>query len=354
MGRETMSAVSTSFATLRSLACVAVLLGVSILAACSDDEKCDNSKCAKGNTCLPLNGETKCRKTCESNSDPATSCPFGYICTAQEGGIPSFCVQGTARRDDGKPLEARPSGQWGARCQANLKMANPGCDGEQGFLCYGDSPTDGDAYCTRYDCTQDSDCGAGFWCGKINTTPNVETSKRKKVGEVQNVCLRRNYCAPCKTDLDCPSIGGTVQHCVADDSGATTCAPECTSSKNCNVEAKCTNFGQGWKACAPRAGVCVGDGKLCSPCRVDTDCGDGACIKGQYTTERFCAAKSESSCGTSDAPSQGSCPTDLSKPEVKVYCVGKIGQEGDAEYCAGVYGIGTVDAADLGCWTPDR
>lgn len=354
---------SHRLSSLRSLSVAAIFGGVALVACSSDPTlpaPCDSAKCALGNTCLPLNGETKCRKTCSSNADPATSCPFGYTCTdTEQADVPPFCVQDTALRPDGNPIEPR-SGQWGAKCQANLGIENPGCDVEQGFYCYGVSPTDGDAYCTRYDCEKDSDCGAGFWCGKINQTPNVMTAKRTTIGEVQNVCLRRTYCATCKVDLDCPPILGTAQHCIEDASGARVCAPECATSRNCPNEARCVDLGFASKVCYPRATACVGDGSLCSPCRVDTDCGeDGVCVKGQYTTEKACAKKSTTSCGTSEDPTQGSCPQELADgSKAPVRCArtrtGEVPTgEVPKDYCHGIFLIGS-GGGDVGCWTPDR
>jgi len=369
MGAFMLAASKSVFTVLRSFTFASVVVGIGILAACSSDEKpaaptCDSAKCAPGNECLPLDGEVKCRKTCSSNSDPATSCPFGYTCTDTETeGVPPFCIQDTALNAEGKPIEKKPSGQWGAKCQANLGIENPGCDTEQGFFCYGVSPTDGDAYCTRYDCEKDSDCGAGFWCGKINQTPNVQTAKRTTIGEVQNVCLRRTYCSTCRVDLDCPPVGGTPQHCVDDANGGRFCAPECDSSQSCPTEARCATVGD-VKVCYPRANVCVGDGSLCSPCRVDTDCGeDGVCVKGQYTTEKTCAKKSTKSCETKNAqgqtvPAQGSCQEDISlegKEKANlVRCLGAVFEEVPKDYCHGMYLIGTQGGGDIGCWTPDR
>ena len=345
-------------ALVRSLACAFLVAAVAVVtsAACSDDAQpvaCSDAKCAAGNKCLPLNGETKCRKTCSSNSDPASSCPFGFTCTDTLTGAPPFCIQDEAKRPDGKPLERKPSGQWGAKCQANLGVENEGCDLDQGFYCYGISPTDGDAYCTRYECTKDEECGAGFWCGKVNRTPSVATAKRLTIGEVESVCLRRTYCSTCKVDLDCPPVLGTPQHCIPDESGASFCAPECATGTNCPNEAMCVDVGVGAKVCYPRAKVCVGDGSLCSPCRSDADCGDdGVCVKGQYTTEKACAKKSTSSCESGKA--KGSCPAKMdTPPTAAVRCLGGVFDEVPKDYCHGIYFIGE-QGGDIGCWTPKR
>jgi hypothetical protein len=314
---------------------------------------CDSSKCFAGNECLPLDGVEECRKTCSSNDDPSTSCPFNYNCvsTDPENDVKPFCVETTARTNDGELLAQKDSGQWGFPCQANLGSKNPACDTAQGFYCYGISPTDGNAYCTRYDCQSDLECGAGFACVDINTTPNVATAKKKEIGATQKVCIRRAYCSPCTVDLDCNAIEGTKQHCIVDAAGRGFCTPECTSNQNCNNEAKCVTValaeGQA-KVCYPRSKVCVGDGTLCSSCLVDTDCGDdGMCTHGQFTTEKFCIKKApDGDCMK--------CPKELTSPARKIGCSTKSDDLYPAGYCLGLYSIGGQVGADIGCWTPDR
>lgn len=355
-----MFAVSRSAvpSALRLIACLAGAIG--ILAACTtttvvQKATCDSAKCAPGNECLELDGEVKCRKVCSSNSDPASSCPFGYTCRDPLTGDPAFCVQDAAVRDDGTPLEKKPSGQWGASCQANLGVENPGCDTEQDFYCYGISPTDGDAYCTRYGCEADEECGAGFWCATVNTTPSVGTASRTAHGETQRVCLRREYCAPCEADIDCPALGGREQYCVTDKDGGSFCAPACDVTSNCPFEAYCADVGLDTNVCYPRAKTCVGDGSLCSPCHSDADCGDdGLCVKGEYTTEKACAKK---------APNGdcAACPKE-SLSGGRVGCTREEHKGIPKSYCVGLYEFGkpvstpdgSVQPNDIGCWTPKR
>ncbi len=343
-------------------------------ACSSDDPKCDDSKCAANNKCIAFEGETKCQRLCTSNADPAGSCPFNYSCTQVDGLESPICVQTTARRTDGALLVDRKElgGQWGASCNAALGLENPECDTEQGFFCYGIGPTDGEAYCTRYGCEKDRDCGAGFYCGKINTTPNVKQAKRTAVGEVEAVCLRREYCAPCKADLDCPPNKGVPQYCVLDNNNSGFCAPECSKTSNCNNEAQCTDPGIGVKVCYPRSGLCVGDGSLCAPCRNDADCGDdGACIKGEYTTEKVCAKKRQGPCTvtyssngqSASLTDRGGCPdgVQLGSNTARVSCFpSKECQSGTCkdtkslvgDFCYGLYTFG--EGADIGCWTPKK
>lgn len=351
---------------LRSLACVSAVAGIAILSACSStttvDEPahlpapCLDVNCAPGNKCLPLDGEIKCRKVCSSNTDPASSCPFGYTCTDPLTGDEPFCVHDQALRDDGAPIEKKPSGQWGSKCQANLGLNDPACDNEQGFYCYAPTPTDGDAYCTRYKCEADAECGAGFWCATVNKTPNIVTAKRAGFGETLRVCLRRTYCATCAADVDCPDVAGRKQHCVGDAAGGSFCAPECQTTSNCANEAVCVDAGVGANVCYPRARVCVGDGSLCSPCRSDADCGeDGACVKGTYTTERACAKK---------APSGdcSSCPKSAGGAQ-QIGCTREDSELAPKSYCVGLYDLGKevtdqdgkpYQPTDVGCWTPKR
>lgn len=315
---------------------------------------CDPAKCFTGNECLPLEGVEECRKVCSSNDEPSTSCPFNYNCvsTDPDNDVKPFCVATTARTNDGEKLEKKESGQWGYPCLASKGSKNPDCDRDQGFYCYGTSPTDGDSYCTRYDCESDLECGPGFACVDINTTPNIATSKKKETGKTQKVCLKRTYCSPCAVDLDCPDDKGVPQHCITDKRGRGFCTPECTSSQNCNNEAKCVTAKLGGsktaKVCYPRSTVCIGEPKLCASCLVDTDCGEGGvCTHGQYTTEKFCIT-----------PAPGGdcaqCPKEVSDPARKIGCSKEAGDLYPANYCLPVYSIGGTLGADIGCWTPDR
>jgi hypothetical protein len=369
---------------------------------------CDPSKCAAGNECVWMDGDLKCRKPCASNLDPATSCPANFFCATTnapsvippapgctkvdvptsktlcgaqstssgtrlsayacaEGVTPQGCVLATGTTTNfccneapaetlAKPVcvkqfaEVKPGPkQWGAPCSAIKGLDNnDDCDVAQGFFCYGDSPADARAYCTRYSCQGDRDCGGGFTCATINVAPNVTTGKRTH-HETTTACLRRDYGAACKADLDCPPLLGRPQHCVPDDNYVGFCSPECTTNDNCNLEAKCIDVGIGPKTCYPRAGVVVGDGSLCSPCRHDATCGDdGVCVKGEFTTERFCAKKSAATC----TATSNKCPPPM-KPKTPLGCAIKDGPATPLDnYCYGLYEIG--ESRDLGCYTPNR
>ncbi|MBX3192252.1 MAG: hypothetical protein KF819_35005 [Labilithrix sp.] len=383
-----------------ALAAVAVL---TLLApACSSynatgPAPCEDAKCAPGNKCLPYGGETRCRKTCTSNTEPATSCPFGFTCLADGGA--TFCVKDTpstvpatcTKAPDGdqrtlcgpnekmtaylctpedppygclqgksgsfccpEEITKAPKGQWGAACPAPGGFEdNPECDTAQGFFCYGTEPTDGASYCTRFNCASDRNCAAGFTCQAVNVAPNVTTAQRT-IREVHNVCVKRDYCASCTSDVDCPPLNGLPQRCTTDDDGKGFCAPTCQKSENCPFDAKCVDVGIGENTCYPRAGRCVGDGSLCSPCRSDADCGDdGACVQGQYTTEKSCAKKSAIPCKAGASPGTDfECPAAAGAPKPIVRCLGTVFDQVPLNYCHGLYAFG--ESADVGCWTPAR
>jgi hypothetical protein len=318
----------------------------------SDDPKkgCDSSKCAAGNKCLALGSETKCRKTCASNTDPQASCPAGYTCVAHPASEP-FCEQNVS-------WPAPAKGQWGTPClPTNGFENNKDCQSAEGFFCFGTGPNDAEAYCTRYDCTTDRECAPGFFCGDVNVAPNVKTAKRT-FGETVKVCQRRAYCAPCEADFDCPSVGGNPQRCVPDDDGVGFCTAECDQGRACNVDAKCVDPGIGLKVCYPRAGRCKGAGELCAPCRSDKDCPDGACVTGNYSGEKSCTVKSPSPCKLDESNGKA-CPAPIGPAGRAVRCLGNQQSNGSAIYpeipkdqCHGYYKLG--EGGDVGCFTPNR
>jgi hypothetical protein len=265
------------------------------------------------------------------------------------------------------PMPQQPTGQWGATCvPSGGEENNRACDATDSFACYGTSPTDANAFCSVFGCVADTDCPGGWWCATVNSAPNVSTNKAS-FGPTRRVCLPRSYCAPCQLDHDCPAASdGTQQHCAADAQGTGYCTPECASDANCPLDATCKTWqslctpatgascqndegcppasgiaqhcdsghctpecaGDGDCAppgaspgdggapkcevrglCAPRAGVCLGNGGFCSPCRSDVDCANGYCLSSApYSTERFCSVKSTRvPCNTTTANPPG-CP----------------------------------------------
>jgi hypothetical protein len=285
---------------------------------------CDDTKCKTGNVCISDGKTPTCRIPCNSNepSDP-TACPANFHCVA------SINPDGTPKPNTNKPNETlnycvkdnhvytQGKGQWGALCnpQKGFDM-NPDCDTAASFFCYGTSPTDGDSFCTQFDCENDSDCRMGYWCASINTTPNVTTTARTfGADQVRNVCMPRAWnlkpttrSAPCKADVDCPLNEGNKQFCVDPGDGKTLmCAAFCKVNGGCTSDGTCADVGRTDKdgnpqlVCIPRAGTIgpigaaeKGMGGFCSPCHADDDCANGGfCVNAEKSTEIFCTKTAE-------------------------------------------------------------
>jgi hypothetical protein len=380
---------------------------------------CDPSQCAAGNQCIDdrTGGGAICRKVCAAQAD----CPANWYCNdgLKAGGV-SWCVQNTLTFDAG-------AGQWGVPCQPNHgEGANPGCDWAQGFACYAQSPTDGNAFCTQFACSGDGDCPGGWWCSTQNVGPNA-TSSVQTIGKTRSICLPRGYCAPCKKDLDCYSAPGSQpQHCVPDSKGAGFCSTTCAGDSNCDFDSTCKapwavctpaagqpcqsdddcppakgtfqhcvapqankapdaggsctpecggaadcNAGQTcmptFQVCLPRAGVCVGDGTFCSPCRSDLDCtpattgagagqGSGVCFSSApYSQERFCGGPSTVNDCDASASDPPGCPTPSGSDNWKH--VGCTQTPGAGVQCFGIVTFGTASGNPVGipgCWTVNR
>ena len=385
----------------RRLGLAAVLTFMGALAGaggCSKAE-CESSKCAAGNACLDDgsgSGET-CHKVCTSQND----CPFGYYCNDGQLGSQgkNWCVENT-----NYPPEA--AHQWNSSCPASGGEENASCDWADSFACYGNAPTDAMSFCTEYGCSQDSDCKGGWWCSTQNVGPNV-VSADPTFGKTRTLCLKRLYCAPCQTDHDCYSDADTTQqHCVADTNGSGYCTPQCTGDANCALDATCVaqwpvcipakgdacvsdddcppvggayqhcdsgmctpecgssadctpgQTCQNLNVCVPRAGVCVGDGGFCSPCRSDADCKNGFCLSGApFSTERFCSAASTAAQCDSSVMDPPGCPVPKASDNWKLVECPDTTDKTLADQCVALvtFGAKTSAAQNVGgCWTPNR
>ena len=432
-----------------------LLLILLAVAGCSSSThsnavRCNPSSCAAGSACVSDGSDAgpSCQKLCTQQTD----CPFNWFCN--DGQPNSWCVRSTI-------MFSKQSGQFGDFCSPSGGENNAACDTADTFGCYGNSPTDANAFCTLFDCAQDSDCQGGWWCATVDATPNVSTTARSFGKPPRNVCLPRSYCASCISDHDCaPAPDSTPQHCVPDSTGASFCSNKCGSDANCPLDAVCKapwavcaqascakdsdcqkfapnevcngglcqvpcnrdadcpasngtpqhcgdsgtclpqsckndddcpptagtfqhcNGGtctpecgsngdcnpavgdqvctKPLKVCVPRAGVCVGDGGFCSPCRADADCTNGYCVAAAYSTERFCSQtmKSGTACSSTGPPS-GSCPMRPSSANYTgVACTSSASDLAPANQCLGVVTFGTSPTggpeAVPGCWTVNR
>ncbi|MCC6644313.1 MAG: hypothetical protein IT374_01920 [Polyangiaceae bacterium] len=202
------------------------------------------------------------------------------------------------------PAKEHGKGQYGSVCPNGAAE----CDAGAGFVCVG-AAGDIDAYCAKAGkdvCKTDADCSPGFWCGE--TTP-VDDKNNKLWDQTVAICLRRSFCAPCATDLDCSQQTGAV--CVPDAGGEKFCSLPCDPTKpSCRRGAECVDTGGGAFACRPFAGSCHPKAAAtgCDACRIDKDCGPGAVCRGSkegfQPTVTTCAVP----CGPKDANGKASCP----------------------------------------------
>jgi hypothetical protein len=271
------------------LAAVALLVFLAVApVACSSSSSCDDSKCASGNKCVNTGTTTQCELLCASQG----ACPANYFCGVAKDGTTNYCQPSATQFKPGP-------GQWGASCNPTGGLDNnPDCDTADQFWCYGRNPTDDQAFCTQYQCTKDTDCGDDYVCTTINTYPDVRSAK-PQFGQTTTVCLPRTYCEVCNVDIDCvPPTGGTAQ-CTTGTDNVKFCSYQCQNDGNCPQDAACDSASG---LCKPRAGVCKGNGMLCSPCRSDLDCapGGGVCATQEYSGERYCTQKSPTPCSVSN------------------------------------------------------
>jgi hypothetical protein len=282
--------------------------------------RCDPSHCAPGSDCIDDGSDAgpSCRKVCTQQAD----CPFSWYCNDAQP--KSGCVPSTI------PL-TKHTGQWGELCP-------PECNTLDTFDCYGTSPTDANAFCTLFDCAQDSDCKGGWWCATLDLAPNVTTTKRS-FGPTRTVCLPRAYCDGCQMDHDCPlAADGTQQHCVQDSSGNGFCSPQCATGSNCPLDATCTRMPWGVCAqmtCATDADCVAAQACFAGVCRVpcarDADCpasnhapercsAAGVCVPKACASDDDCAPTN----GTFQHCSAGSCTPECA---VDTDCNGGAGDQ---------------------------
>lgn len=290
-------------------------------AACKTSKTCEDGKVCTDGVCTEP-------KSCKAQSD----CPFGQTCVTT--GAKSVCSA------DSVTLTKKSKGQWGYACDPSGGIeGNPSCDTKQKFKCRGKSPTDGNAYCTRYECESDRECAGGYYCATVNTAPNAESTSLA-IGATEKACIPRDYCDPCENDVDCTSKGNANTKCAKDKGGKGYCTKECSADSNCARDAQCKDG-----TCVPRAGTCKGDGSLCSPCKSDADCPNGACIVSEFSREMFCAVKATGKCGTD--PTKDICPDKTSNlAGTGSVCSSKEYLGVPPNYCFGIVDFG--DLLDTG------
>jgi cysteine-rich repeat protein len=252
---------------------------------CTADAQCDTGH---GLNCL--------QGACTWKCSGLGLCPGGYECA----GIPDATQDGPQGHCVAKGEETGP-GQYGTDCPSGKSDV---CDQAGGFQCIG---VVGTGYCSKKGgCEQDQDCPSGYWCSTMrvakDTSGNIDFAQRPRV------CSKRQFCAPCDTDVDCSFQTGAV--CVPDKNNEKFCTHRCEASSNsCRIGSACTDVGDGLLACVPDVGVChEAEPKGCSPCRNDADCGDNAiCASGMIGYKQgvnWCMTP----CGPADEFGKNTCP----------------------------------------------
>ena len=214
--------------------------GSSTLQSCTADQACavegasagcatcDPTQCLPKNDCIKgyalkadaIAGDTsKEATTCRLKCSVPTDCPFNYHCIASDSGQ-GYCAKD---RPAGNGADYKPT-TTGVRPQAPRRGAMPcrpdeglrheqACDTRRTSGATARRPTDANAFCTQYQCDDDADCPGGWWCGTINDSPERHDDEAQRLGhDDDDVCLPRaydlkpgSYCAPCKSDDDCPT-----------------------------------------------------------------------------------------------------------------------------------------------------
>ena len=264
------------------------------------EAKCDPSKCLANNTCVNNHCELKCTAHSQCNQYVQQCLPA----KEDDTGADIFTCQNTPVKIYGDPC---PNGDE--------------CSSDE--TCIWSGPGDGKAYCTS-DCLEDSDCPGGYECGYLRDPHEVCDSDPKKGNNglcgntddtclpagtpgytedtycfQKRVCMKKDVCATCTSDVDCSWSPGTKCTLVA---GENRCAAPCASSADCARDFACSPEG----FCIPRAGACTDSkaGTFCSPCRYDTDCAKPYTCVGLHAEEKACIDMTfGTECGTdADCP----------------------------------------------------
>lgn len=378
--------------------------------------KCDPAKCVAGNVCA----ENACRLPCDAHSEcypgtqacvPALEDDTGrvvHVCketgrvAAPAGGFP-YGTYGTAcffGEADCATQLACPNGlECDPTACPDCELALDLCPNEDGtgcnlgrcassgeacvfntcdcasegtpFTCITAGEGDAEAYCTHHDCSDDSQCPSGFFCGETRdrreicgtmkgnsnfcggetVEPCVDPSEFNAGGAelfegslclLRKTCLERESCIPCNHNLDCSWSEAQVctQH-----AGGNACARICAGPADCLADEDCLPYnpaalaGEGPGFCADAPGV---------PCALDADCAGGTCLPiagtcaahprfdcaqdgdcplpGDVCTPRSVCVPKSGACDASDAPADKFCfhctkDTDCGGPETTMGCL---------------------------------
>jgi hypothetical protein len=370
------------------------------VAACSND-KClpgnvcvanacvlpciDHGDCSAGQICAPATDDANNEiHLCESTTrrppvvDPGTGlqpggygwgCPLGdfdcstaFACPNGRECDPTACADCTqdAAACAGDPNCNIGTCGDGTACTFNTcpaALCTP-------FRCIGEKEGDALAYCSHHDCSADTDCPTGYYCGDTRDPHDVcgptcagnacsndagiactEDSQCQRGNNnfcgttmepcidpeatnaasgtqffeggaclMRKTCLLRNVCTPCSENLDCSL--GNAQVCGVN-AGTTNCLNLCNAQSDCRLDEFCvayvsaTTGGSSTCAATPRVECtvpedCPTPGDACLPRQVCVPAA-GAC-DGSDSVSKFCRhCISDEDCGGADKPGRWAC-----------------------------------------------
>lgn len=289
------------------LTCDAGKCGLPLGGVCKAATECLSGACDAGKcrprfleAAAPCEGNGECKSgVCDANKCAVSclnlaGCPSGTTCQGLETG------KGVCRSAPGLT-----AGQYSQACPKGNE-----CDKAAGFTCIG-LVGDVDAFCSKVGgCAKDDECPTGYWCGGVRDAEGEEG----KIPGSQRTCVKRSFCAPCDTDVDCGFTFGA--RCVPDANGTKFCTTSCAADKrSCRFGAECVDTGGGDFNCRPDSGSCAAptpsEAKSCDACRNDLDCGPGGYCLGSVVqgainkpSVRWCVTP----CGPADADGKRTCP----------------------------------------------
>lgn len=251
--------------------------------------KCEDSKCLANNTCIDNRCQLKCTDASECNTDQA--------CTPAKNDAGADVNVCQASTKAARSTDIGIACPYGDECNGSYTcpdgtvcgdgVANATCSGAEckPLHCLSVGIGDGNAYCTQFDCTSDTDCSTGMYCGVTRLDQKIcgtnkgtddpcldpadfntdgATFSEGPLGLLRKVCRVRTGCVACTTTEDCSGVPG--QDCVQFGSESV-CAKSCGTAKDCEDDNACTG---GY--CLPKFGSCKGTGQFCEPCVSDLDC----------------------------------------------------------------------------------
>jgi len=138
-------------------------------------------------------------------------------------------------------------------------------------------------------CSDDAGCPSGHRC---------DTSPGPGLG-VCYIPVSRGLCAPCQSNLQCPTGGS----CLRTSIGEQFCTEGCAGGGACPSGYSCQTTTEQGEQCVPDSQTCSGGRPVCSSCRGDSECGGflDLCVENLITNEHFCGK-------VCDPTDLGSCP----------------------------------------------